>query len=129
MEGFETAIISPLRLTEESGNDRRKGPKDQHSIEGDEKSKPQSQDKDALGLQVKRLRAALKQRTAEQFQRMRTFEEIERQNRVMEEGLTRFQSTLEAVQARLQGLQSEVESLRGQMEEISGKLYAASVDR
>ncbi|KIW35982.1 uncharacterized protein PV06_11702 [Exophiala oligosperma] len=123
MEGWGPAIISPLRLTEESTNDGAKGQlKDQPSIEENEKTKSQIQDKDALGLKVKRLQAALKQRTAEQFQRMRTFEEVERQNRVMEEGLKRFQSTLDSVQARLQDLQSEVEILRGQMEEISGKL-------
>ncbi|KIW36642.1 uncharacterized protein PV06_11154 [Exophiala oligosperma] len=127
MERSETAIISPLRLTEESGNDRR--PKDPPWIEEDERTKLQIQDKDALSLKVKRLQAALKQRTAEQFQRMRSLEETERQNQVMEEGLKRFQSTLVSVQARLQDLQSEVKSLRGQMEEISGKLLAGSVDR
>jgi len=68
-----------------------------------------------MSLRNKRLQATLQQRTAEQFQRMRSYEEMERQNRVMVEGLEQFQEALH-------GLQEEVQTLLNKVDAILGKL-------
>lgn len=68
-----------------------------------------------MTLKNKRLQATLHQKTAEQFQRMRGYEEIERQNRVMAEGLGQFQDALHGLQEQVQTLQNKVDTILGKL--------------
>ncbi|KAK6362414.1 hypothetical protein LTS17_012880 [Exophiala oligosperma] len=99
-------ITSPLQLVEEPKTEEQR---DQPCIE-------QTPSPDAPNLQLREgdesvnnrlsqmelknkwLKATLQQRTAEQFQRMRSFEEMERQNKVMVNGLQQFQEALHGLQ-------------------------------
>ncbi|KAK5187869.1 hypothetical protein LTR92_011844, partial [Exophiala xenobiotica] len=121
METINTVTISPLRLVEEPKTEERR---DQPCIEhppSPDAPKSQSREHDEssnnrlsqLELKNKWLKATLQQRTAEQFQRMRSFEEIERQNRVMVKGLEQFQEVLHGLQEQVRALQSKVEAILG----------------
>ena len=68
-----------------------------------------------LSLRNKRLQATLQQRTAEQFQRMRSYEEMERQNRVMLEGLEQFQEALHGLREQVQTLLNKVDAIQGKL--------------
>ena len=68
-----------------------------------------------MDLRNRRLQATLKQRTAEQFQRMRSYEEMERQNRVMVEGLEQFQEALHGLREQVQTLLNKVDAIQGKL--------------
>ncbi|KIW36162.1 uncharacterized protein PV06_11552 [Exophiala oligosperma] len=117
-------ITSPLQLVEEPKTEEQR---DQPCIE-------QTPSPDAPNLQLREgdesvnnrlsqmelknkwLKATLQQRTAEQFQRMRSFEEMERQNRVMVNGLQQFQEALHGLQEQVRTLQSKVEAILGRLD-------------
>ncbi|KAL6247092.1 hypothetical protein RBB50_006400 [Rhinocladiella similis] len=124
MESIKTMITSPLQLVEEPKTEEQR---DQPCIE-------QTPSPDAPNLQLREgdesvnnrlsqmelknkwLKATLQQRTAEQFQRMRSFEEMERQNRVMVNGLQQFQEALHGLQEQVRTLQSKVEAILGRLD-------------
>ncbi len=124
MESNNTVITSPLQLVEERKTEEQR---DQPCIE-------QTPSPDAPNLQLRErdesvnnrlsqmelknkwLKATLQQRTAEQFQRMRSFEEMERQNKVMVNGLQQFQEALHGLQEQVRTLQSKVEAILGRLD-------------
>ncbi|KIW36076.1 uncharacterized protein PV06_11618 [Exophiala oligosperma] len=124
MESIKTMITSPLQLVEEPKTEAQR---DQPCIE-------QTPSPDAPNLQLRErdesvnnrlsqmelknkwLKATLQQRTAEQFQRMRSFEEMERQNKVMVNGLQQFQEALHGLQEQVRTLQSKVEAILGRLD-------------
>ena len=115
---------SPLRLVEEP---KTEGQRDQPCIEQPplpdspnlqlrEHDESVNNRLSQMELKNKWLKATLQQRTAEQFQRMRSFEEIERQNRVMVKGLEQFQEVLQGLQEQVRTLQCKVEAILGMLD-------------
>jgi hypothetical protein len=125
MESPSPTLSSPLRLVEESKTDK---PRDRPCSQPPPPSNSAPDDlqfqghNDSLSIRLsqmtlknKRLQATLHQRTAEQFQRMRGYEEIERQNKVMVEGLEQFQDVLHGLQEQVQTLQNKVDAILGKL--------------
>ncbi|KAK5189228.1 hypothetical protein LTR92_010793 [Exophiala xenobiotica] len=118
-ESINPVITSPLRLVEEPKTEEQR---DQPCVEQPplpDAPKLQLREHDEslnnrlsqMEVKNKWLKATLQQRTAEQFQRMRSFEETERQNRVMVKGLEQFQEALHGLQEQVRALQSKVEAI------------------
>jgi hypothetical protein len=124
MECPSPIIGSPLRLVEVPQPDEEKDRRcSQHPPSNSPRTELRSEEHDdslemrlsQMTMKNKRLQAALQQRTAEQFQRMRSFEEVERQNRLMVEGLKQFQEALCGLQQQVQTLQKKVDAILGKL--------------
>ncbi|KAJ9493267.1 hypothetical protein H2202_011275, partial [Exophiala xenobiotica] len=124
MESIKTMITSPLQLVEEPKTEAQR---DQPCIEQTpspdapnlqlrERDESMNNRLSQMELKNKWLKATLQQRTAEQFQRMRSFEEMERQNKVMVNGLQQFQEALHGLQEQVRTLQSKVEAILGRLD-------------
>ncbi len=124
MESNNTVITSPLQLVEERKTEEQRDQPcieqtpspDAPNLQLPERDESVNNRLSQMELKNKWLKATLQQRTAEQFQRMRSFEEIERQNRVMVKGLEQFQEVLQGLQEQVRTLQSKVEAILGMLD-------------
>lgn len=124
MESNNTVITSPLQLVEERKTEEQRDQPcieqtpspDAPNLQLPERDESVNNRLSQMELKNKWLKATLQQRTAEQFQRMRSFEEMERQNRVMVNGLQQFQEALHGLQEQVKTLQSKVEAILGRLD-------------